>query len=185
MLLSSARAAARALRAGGAAFGVMGARCYLAPAVMSSLGQYNARHGHVRVPQSFVVPDGDGWAVGARGLRLGAQVNVLRQKNKKGIMPADDVAQLDALGFVWSIPEWRWQCVLQSLAVYKEMHGDLGVPAAFVVPSEAQWPEEAWGLKLGDRVKTIRCHEIYVKHHPERHAELDAMGFVWDGLERC
>ena len=72
MLLSSARAAARALRAGGAPIGVWCARCYLAPAVMLSLGEYNARHGHARVPKSFVVPDEEGWVAGARGLKLGA-----------------------------------------------------------------------------------------------------------------
>ena len=64
------------------------------------------------------------------------------------------------------------------------MHGDLEVPQRFVVPSEAPWAEEAWGLKLGSRVDTIRNSEHYVKHHPERRAELDALGFVWDDLER-
>jgi hypothetical protein len=33
--------------------------------------------------------------------------------------------------------------------VYKEVHDDLQVPKAFVVPTEAPWPEEAWGMKLG------------------------------------
>ena len=139
-------------------------------------------HNTQGLPQGFVVPGGDGWAEEACGLQLGMCVSRLRSRRRKGTLPAVDVAQLDALGFVWSIPEWRWQCVLQSLAVYKEMHGDLEVPFAFVVPSEAQWPAEAWGLKLGSRVNDIRCR--VVKHHPERRAELDAMGFVWDGLER-
>ena len=179
MLLSSARTAAWALRAGGAAFGVKGARCYLAPAVMSSLGEYNARHGHVRVPQSFVVPDEEGWAVEARGLTLGIQVSELRQRKKKNTLLDGDAAQLDALGFVWSIPEWQWQRVLQSLAVYKELHGDLQVPQTYVVPSEAPWTAEAWGLKLGSRVHTIRSQEIFVKDEPSRRAELDAMGFRW------
>ena len=83
------------------------------------------------------------------------------------------------MGFVWCIPEWQWQRVLQSLAVYKELHGDLQVPKAFVVPSEAPWPAEAWGLKLGSRVIKIRCSEQYVKDAPERRLELDAMGFRW------
>ena len=90
-----------------------------------------------------------------------------------------DVAQLDALRFVWSMPEWRWQCVLQSLVAYKKLHGDLQVPSEFVVPSEAPWPKEAWGLKLGQRVNNIRSAEQYVKDEPERRAELDAMGFRW------
>ena len=53
-----------------------------------------------------------------------------------------------------------------------------------MVPSEAPWPAEAWGLKLGSRVHSIRSQEHFVKDQPERRAELDAMGFVWDELER-
>jgi hypothetical protein len=39
-------------------------------------------------------------------------------------------------------------------------------------------------MKLGSRVDGIRSEEQHVKHHPERRAELDALGFVWDDLER-
>ena len=71
-MLSAARTAGRALCAGGAPLVVMGARNYLTPALLSALGDYNAYHGHVRVPKSFVVPDEEGWVAGARGLKLGA-----------------------------------------------------------------------------------------------------------------
>ena len=69
--------------------------------------------------------------------------------------------------------------------MYKELHGDLEVPKAFVVPSEAPWPAEAWGLKLGERVLNIRRQGDYVwrgsygETHPERRSQLDAMGFCW------
>jgi len=53
-----------------------------------------------------------------------------------------------------------------------------------VVPSEAPWAEEAWGMKLGHRVSHIRHQEIYVKDHPERRAELDALGFRWGGARK-
>ena len=52
----------------------------------------------------------------------------------------------------------------------------------FVVPSEAPWPEEAWGMKLGYRVNNIRGSGHHVKDHPERHAELNALGFRWNSL---
>ena len=39
-------------------------------------------------------------------------------------------------------------------------------------------------MKLGHRVDKIRTSKHFVKHHPERRAELDALGFVWDDLER-
>eukprot|EP00937_MAST-01D_sp_MAST-1D-sp2_P006915 g6915.t1 len=187
-MLSSARASALLLlRVGGAPLGArrdaqlaaVTARHYVAPALLSVLAEYGERHGHVRVPQRFVVPNGDGWAARARGVYLGRLVNRLREKHNKGTMPAVDAAQLDALGFVWSVPEWQWQRVLQSLAVYKEMHGDLEVPQLFVVPAEVPWREDAWGLKLGNRVDDIRSKGAFVKDHPGRRAELHAMGFRW------
>ena len=59
----------------------------------------------------------------------------------------------------------------------------LEVKKPFVVPSEAPWAEEAWGMKLGNRVSKIRSREDYVKGHPERRAELDALGFAWSRNE--
>jgi hypothetical protein len=91
-------------------------------------------------------------------------------------------AELDALGFVWDDLERRWEEVRAALLVYKEVHGNLEVTRAFVVPSEAPWPEEAWGMKFGYRVNNIRASEHFVKDHPERRAELDALGFRWNSL---
>ena len=180
---SSCRALAGACSGAAALAGtrvrVLGRRHYLAPSMLAGLDAYGEQFGHVRVPQKFVVPDADGWPAELRGLELGLQVQGLRKQKKRGTLSQDDVAQLEALRFVWDVPEWRWQCVLQSLLAYQEVHGDLDVPQRFVVISEAPWPEEAWGMKLGDRVSKIRGYEVYVKHHPERRAELDALGFRW------
>ena len=161
---------------------VLGRRHYLAPSLLAGLDAYGEQFGHVRVPYKFVVPDADGWPEEARGLALGLQVSGLRQQKKRGTLPQDDVAQLEALSFVWNLYDWKWQCVLQSLQAYQELHGDLQVTRAFVVPSEAPWPEEAWGMKLGYRVRDIRSRGDFVKHHPERRAELDALGFRWNSL---
>jgi hypothetical protein len=185
---SSCRALAGACSGAAALAGtrvsVLGRRHYLAPSLLAGLDAYGEKFGHVRVPKKFVVPDADGWPVEAHGLALGLQVSGLRTQKKRGTLSQDDVAQLEALRFVWDVPEWRWQCVLQSLQAYQEVHGDLQVPQPFVVPSEVPWPEEAWGMKLGSRVDHIRHREDYLKHHPERRAELDALGFVWDEFER-
>ena len=183
---SSCRALAGACSGAAAVAGtrvsVLGRRHYLAPSLLAGLDAYGEQFGHVRVPYKFVVPDADDWPAGLRGLKLGRKVDGLRQQKKRGTLSQDDVAQLEALRFVWDVPEWRWQCVLQSLLAYQEVHGDMEVPIAFVVPSEAPWPEEAWGMKLGRRVDHIRHMESYVKHHPERRAELDALGFRWNSL---
>ena len=161
---------------------VLGRRHYLAPSMLAGLDAYVEQFGHVRVPTAFVVPDADGWPEEARGLALGLQVSGLRRQKKRGTLSQDDVAQLEARSFVWNLYDWKWQCVLQSLQAYQEVHGDLEVPQAFVVPSEEPWPEEAWGMKLGHRMDHIRHQEQCVKHHPERCAELNALGFRWNSL---
>jgi hypothetical protein len=171
-----------------------GARAYLSPALVEALAAFRREHGHVCVPTRYrwCAPppaanggDNDGGAT----MALGSRVAALRRSRVAGKLPAEDVAALDALGFVWDAGAWRWGCVRQSLRAYQELHGDLQVPRPFVVPSEAPWPEAAWGLGLGRKVDAIRgggggSGGALVKDHPERRAELDALGFVWDDRQR-
>ena len=51
------------------------------------------------------------------------------------------------------------------------------------MPSEAPWPDDAWGITLGASVTDIRSNEIYLKDRPDRVAELNRMGFIWDFYE--
>ena len=68
-----------------------------------------------------------------------------------------------------------------ALTTYKEVHGDLLVTRAFVVPSSAPWAEETWGMRLGSVVNMIRSHGYYLRGEDaaERRAWLDEMGFRW------
>ena len=61
------------------------------------------------------------------------------------------------------------------------MFNYLKISSKFVVPDEEPWPQAARNinLKLGIRVAAIRSAGRYIKHHPQRKAELDAMGFEW------
>jgi hypothetical protein len=84
------------------------------------------------------------------------------------------------MGFVWDDLERRWDIAQTALAVYKEEHGDLNVPHAFVVPSSAPWAEETWGMKLGSIVSYIRLDGVYLSDDkPERKEWLVEMGFRW------
>jgi hypothetical protein len=152
--------------------------------VLQSLLAYQGVHGDLEVLRPFVVPSEAPWPEEVWGVKLGHGVDGIRGKENYVKHHPERRAELDALGFVWDDLERRWEEVRAALLAYQEVHGDLEVPYAFVVPSEAPWPEEAWGMKLGHRVSQIRDQEHYVKHHPERRAELDALGFVWDDLER-
>ena len=152
--------------------------------MLQSLQAYQEVHGDLEVPQRFVVPSEAPWPDSGWGMKLRRRVNRIRSEEQHVKHHPERRAELDALGFVWDDLERRWEEVHAALLAYQELHGDLQVPDAFVVPSEAPWPEEAWGMKLGGRVTQIRHSESYVKDHPERRAELDALGFRWKSLAR-
>ena len=112
-------------------------------------------------------------------MKLGWRVDGIRSQERYVKDHPERRAELDAMGFVWDDWERRWEEVHAALRAYQEVHGDLEVPFAFVVPSEAPWAEEAWGMKLGWKVSDIRRRGDFVREDPERRAELDALGFRW------
>ena len=63
----------------------------------------------------------------------------------------------------------------RCLFAYKEIYGNLLVKQKYVVPWSIDWPEDMWGLKLGNLVSKIRGNSQY-KNHTE---ELTALGFVF------
>jgi hypothetical protein len=149
--------------------------------VRAALLAYQEVYGDLQVPYAFVVPSGAPWPEEAWEMQLG--YSVIRSQEHYVEHHPERRAELNAPGFVWDDLEWRWEEVNGALLAYQEVHGDLQVPYAFVVPSDAPWPEEAWGMKLGHRLHHIRASEQHVKDYPERRAELDAMGFHWNALK--
>jgi hypothetical protein len=154
--------------------------------VQSALVTYKEEHGDLNVTQEFMIPSSAPWTEETWGMKLGSIVNTIRAK---GIYLSDDKPErkkwLDEIGFVWDEFERRWDIFQTALTVYKEEHGDLLVPKAFVVPSSAPWAEETWGMNLGRTVNSIRHNGHYLSdENPERKEWLDEMDFVWDDLER-
>jgi hypothetical protein len=142
---------------------------------------YKEEHGDLLVPVAFVVPSSAPWAEETWGMNLGSIVNTIRSL---GVYLSDDKPErkkwLDEMGFVWDDHKRRWDIAQNALTVYKEEHGDLNVPKAFVVPSSAPWAEETWGMKLGSAVNNIRSRGDYLSDDkPERKEWLDEMGFRW------
>jgi hypothetical protein len=154
--------------------------------VQSALVTYKEEHGDLNVPQDFVNPSNGPWAEETWGMKLGITVNTIRAR---GNYLSDDKPErkewLDEIGFVWDDLERRWDVAQTALIIYKEEHGDLLVPYAFVIPSIAPWAEETWGMNLGNTVSDIRSQGQYLSDDkPERKEWLDEMGFVWDDLVR-
>ena len=154
------------------------------PAFLAALTTFREIKGHARVPLGFVVPSEHPWPVGTHGVRLGSHVNRARQRAKKGMLPPSDKAVLDSRGFCWDVSQWQWERILNALEVFRSVHGHLLVPRSFVVPSMPPWPRDAWDMKLGHRVNSIRSGGHHVGRHPARHAQLDALGFIWRDRDR-
>ncbi|RHY22662.1 hypothetical protein DYB32_009435 [Aphanomyces invadans] len=138
---------------------------YLRHAVLPALATFQRRFGHLRVPQSFIVPPGDThsdhpWPPPCAGLRLGHRVNYLRQHADE--LSIDDVAALNALGFVWNARADRLhQFTIPALLIFHSIHGHWHVPAQFIIPSsdpDGVWPAHLRGFALGTAVMSLRSN---------------------------
>ena len=144
------------------------------------------------MPKNFVVPRTPYWPELAHGLPLGARVVALRARSihaldTEGAETAERVEVLTRLGFEWQkanapATSKRFDIVLSALKAYLAKHGDTQVPFPFVVPDgDAEWPEQAWGVKLGARVRAIRTQGTFVKNNPERRKLLEGWQVMYCG----
>jgi hypothetical protein len=141
---------------------------------LEALQMYKTLHGDLEVMRKFVVPSAAPWPEKTWGVRLGISVNTIRMSMDS---KPERVEALNQLGFFWDDYERLWQRTLAALRVYNELHGDLEVPRLFTVPSTAPWPEDLWGLQLGQSASSIRGRGHHVKDRPDRVELLDQLGF--------
>ena len=114
------------------------------------------------------------WPVESRGLPLGHLVRQLRRG--RWTPSAHTVGWLNQTGFEWVDTRRRsFDLVCVALEAHQSYFGDMLVPRYFCVPAEGPWPEDTWGLHLGNRVRNIRFGLAYTQ--PKHVARLDAMGF--------
>eukprot|EP00617_Octactis_speculum_P017154 CAMPEP_0185760614 /NCGR_PEP_ID=MMETSP1174-20130828/19520_1 /TAXON_ID=35687 /ORGANISM="Dictyocha speculum, Strain CCMP1381" /LENGTH=943 /DNA_ID=CAMNT_0028441511 /DNA_START=242 /DNA_END=3073 /DNA_ORIENTATION=- len=78
----------------------------------------------------------------------------------------------------------RFQRLFRALCTYRDIHGHVDVPQHFVIPDEAPWDEDTWGLRLGSRVNAVRSQGTFVKNVPERRDMLTEIGFRWEQVGR-
>lgn len=77
---------------------------------------------------------------------------------------------------------WR-DALMPALELYPALFdGDVFIPEDFVVPSEAPWPERAWGIKLGYIVKTINSRRIFREEMQQDKQRLKELGYAWESL---
>jgi Helicase associated domain len=121
--------------------------------------RFQAREGHCDVPQRH--REGK--------LRLGQWVSV--QRNTKGTMSVERRHRLDAIGFIWDVPETRWDEEFAALKQFKAREGHCNAP---------QGHREGI-LPLGNWVSMQRTNKNTMS--TERKHRLDEIGFIWDPYE--
>jgi superfamily II DNA or RNA helicase len=127
---------------------------------LEALQKYKAREGHVLVPALWV--EGE--------IRLGRWVNHLRT----GALSIDEELrkQLDAIGFVWAVPDHVFEMKLKHLVAYINREGHAQVPKNHL---EGSFPLGAW-------VGQIRSRKARLS--PERIAALNKIGFIWEPAQQ-
>eukprot|EP00977_Amphora_coffeiformis_P010828 scaffold2536_cov169-Amphora_coffeaeformis.AAC.21 len=163
--------------------------------VLEALITYSSLYGDTLVPNKFVVPHGsNNWPTATWGIPLGNCVYRIRARNdflRDPHSAASRRDQLDGLGFVWDVQEYRFRKFYVALCIFAQLEGcgqfcrdriqPLNVPSAFVVPETSSWPRDLWGYPLGPKCTAVRQKGIYIKNNPERQSLLDELGFHWSG----
>ena len=137
---------------------------------LQQLKDYQAKHGNCRVPRVYAAAPG-----------LGNWIYAQRYRRCKGKLTPEQVAQLDALGFIWVSPRFsrdilvqdtsrvsKWSNRLQQLKDYLAKHGNVRVPKVYPA---------APGLNAWTYAQRYRRQEGRLA--PEQVAQLDALGFIW------
>jgi hypothetical protein len=143
-------------------------------AAESALLRYKDMYGDMLVPCAFTIPyDDDSWPEETWGLRLGGVVSKIRG----GRSYKDKRQELINIGFDFnpqSNGPYGYAATESALLRYKDMYGDMLVPYAFIIPyDDDSWPQETWGMKLGQLVNSIRSGHSY----KDKRKELMSIGF--------
>lgn len=122
------------------------------------LENYHAQHGDADVPNRW-----------KNDAKLSSWVSQQRQRKKRGVIPDEQIRQLDALGFTWQHRErGSWEERYQELIEFKTKHGHCNVPFAYDDKP-----------KLGAFVNAMRNQKTAGSLSKQRVELLERCGFQW------
>ncbi|MER6976131.1 DEAD/DEAH box helicase [Streptomyces carpinensis] len=113
----------------------------------------------LRVPYTFVSPED--WPAGISGHPLGVWVADQRRYYAAGTLEPDRVAELEALGMIWSVQDTAWADGLAVARSYAAAHGGMLLP-----PATAVWD----GYPIGTWTKNQRAAARKTRENAERRA---------------
>ncbi len=124
--------------------------------------KYYEENGNLLVPAAM--PGLGTWITNLRNYRKSAIRNAYLTKER--------IAKLDAIGMVWTVPDYLWERNFAAAMEYHREHGSLNVPGAYVAPN---------GVRLGTWLHNQRsarrkgCCTLTASQI----AALDELGMVW------
>ncbi len=130
---------------------------------LSELRTYVEMHGNARVPRRNVP---------STRFNLAAWCNHQRVAKRAGRLSPEQVATLEALGFVWEPWDETFEQGLTELKTYVVKHGNARVKSRYVSPS---------GFQLGAWCGRRRRELTLGRLDASRAEALDELGFVWEG----
>lgn len=134
------------------------------------LRAFRREHGHSLVPHTY--PPNPQLA---RWVKRQRRQHKLLQGGKASTMTPDRAELLESLGFVWDSHNAAWTEKMYDLRQYRAKHGDCLVPSSFKSnPQLATW------VKCQRRQYKLYREGKPSAMTPQRIAELEEMGFVWE-----
>ncbi len=133
--------------------------------MFQELLRYASACGTVRVPQSYLTPEGK---------QLGIWVNHLRMDFKRGVLPLERQKLLEEAGMIWEPEKLRrnaWDIKFSLLQAYVDSHH-----GAF--PSVDYCTDD--GIKLGNWLFNQKRGYQRGTLLPERRIKLERLGILWD-----
>merc|ERR1719245_140685 len=134
--------------------------------MLEMLKKFKEDHGNCDVPRS-----GYHQARLSNWVRKQRRQYALQQKGEQSNLTHEKIAELDALGFIWTeknralgeVSKPRNKMILQ-LAAYKEEHGDCSVPRDYAPnPQLGKWvarmQNQYWRQQKGKKIKHDRMQE--------------------------
>jgi len=128
------------------------------PLVKRSLQRYKEMYNDLFIPLKFVVPRTTEWPEESWDMSLGHCVSSIRI----GMTFKQHKEDLIGIGFEYgTLKDYRFELIKKAVVLYYKLHMNLRLKNTYVVPHRAEWPEEMWGMNLGNTAAKIRLGKIY------------------------
>lgn len=129
---------------------------------VNALQAFHKREGHCMVPRNRK----------GKGFNLSNWVSNIRKN--KALLNADQIHQLDVIGFCWNTRTEKWETAFNDLKIYRREHGHCRVDEDFVTKEKK--------FRLGTWVLRQRQDRKKGRITPDRVKRLDSLGFIWDAF---